>query len=57
MPELETNISEEAAVTKIAKQFVNGKCRNFDSSEIYIITVKKTLGNLSSVRNFLNSWK
>jgi flagellar biosynthesis GTPase FlhF len=44
MPELATNISEEAAVTKIAKQFVNGKCRNFDSSEIYIITGEKNSG-------------
>ena len=40
MPELETNISDEAAVTKITKQFVNGKCRNFDI-KIYIIWAKK----------------
>ena len=51
------NLTEDEAVTKIAKQFVNGKCRNFDSSEIYIITGEKTLERLSSVRNFLNSWK
>ena len=44
MPEFETNISEEAAVIKIAKQFVNGKCRNFDTSEIYIIKGEKNSG-------------
>ena len=43
-----------AAVRKLAKAFVNGKCKHFDESDIFVITGEKGSGKSTFVNKFVS---
>ena len=52
VPEIHNDLSLEAACAKIAKLFVNGKCRKFEESNIFIIAGSKNSGKSIFTKKF-----
>lgn len=55
--EINDELNIEQAIRKLAKAFVNGKCRHFDETDIYLITGRPNSGKSTFANKFISLQK